>query len=101
MRKYKLVGRQPVPCDDLIEWARAFAPESRRVARDQIGPCLISTVFLGSDHNWSDEGPPLLFETMIFGGEHHEYQTRAATWGGAEKAHAEAVALVRAAADTV
>ena len=28
----------------------------------------ISTVFLGIDHNFNLEGPPLLFETMIFGG---------------------------------
>jgi hypothetical protein len=29
----------------------------------------ISTVFLGLDHNFSGDGNPVLFETMIFGGE--------------------------------
>jgi len=29
---------------------------------------LVSTVFLGIDHNWSDQGPPILWETMVFGG---------------------------------
>jgi hypothetical protein len=27
---------------------------------------LVSTVFLGIDHNWSGKGPPILFETMVF-----------------------------------
>ena len=29
----------------------------------------VSTVFLGMDHNFGATGPPLLFETMVFGGE--------------------------------
>src|SRR5215216_723942 len=28
----------------------------------------ISTVFLGLNHNYYGEGPPLIYETMIFGG---------------------------------
>lgn len=27
---------------------------------------VVSTVWLGLDHNHSDEGPPLIFETMVF-----------------------------------
>ena len=56
----------------------------------------ISTVFLGIDHNFGAEGPPLLFETMIFGGERDEYQVRTATWADAELAHKETCDLVRA-----
>ena len=26
----------------------------------------VSTVWLGMDHRWVDEGPPLIFETMVF-----------------------------------
>lgn len=26
----------------------------------------LSTVWLGLDHNWSETGPPLIFETMLF-----------------------------------
>lgn len=26
----------------------------------------ISTVWLGLDHNYGDQGPPLIFETMVF-----------------------------------
>jgi len=62
-----------------------------------VGPFLVSTVFLGIDHNWGG-GPPLIFETMIFnqGPEserpwHEEYQERYSTWEQAEAGHARAV----------
>jgi hypothetical protein len=55
----------------------------------------VSTVFLGLDHSWLSDGPPLIFETMIFGGPHSDHQTRASTWDEAERQHAEAVAMVR------
>lgn len=58
---------------------------------------VVSTVFLGLDHNYSDEGPPILFETMIFCGDKtlHEYQERYATWKEAEVGHQLAVGLVK------
>ncbi len=54
--------------DAVLEWGRWFevADEERRVALDEVGGACISTVFLGLDHNWSDDGPPILYETMIF-----------------------------------
>lgn len=52
----------------------------------------VSTVFLGLDHNYED-GPPILFETMIFGGKHDEYQERYSTWDEAVEGHARAVKL--------
>lgn len=61
-----------------------------RVKRETVGEFDISTVFLGLDHSWGD-GPPLLFETMIFGGEHDGYQDRCSTWAEAEAMHAKAV----------
>ena len=36
----------------------------------------ISTVFLGLDHNLSGNGPPKVFETMVFGGKYDSYQER-------------------------
>ena len=38
----------------------------RRVASTKIGSFWISTVWLGLDHNWDPDGPPAIFETMIF-----------------------------------
>lgn len=92
---YILDGHTPVQAD-LMTWARWFekADADRVVAKDEIGEARISTVFLGLDHNWGD-GPPLLFETMIFGGQHADYQERCSTWDEAEAMHKAACDLVR------
>ena len=54
----------------------------------------ISTVFLVIDHSFGD-GPPLLFETMIFGGTYDEYQERYTTWDDAVDGHKYAVELAK------
>ena len=40
--------------------------DERKVANDEVGNYRVSTVCLVIDHNWGG-GPPLIFETMIFG----------------------------------
>ena len=89
--KYILDGHEPVLCADLHKWGRWFETADRHVARDKVGDVKVSTVFLGLDHRFGDKGPPLLFETMIFGGPHDGYQERYATWAEAERGHAVAV----------
>lgn len=91
---YVLDGKTPVPCESLEDWARTFEASNRHVAQDIISDARVSTVFLGVNHAW-DDGPPLIFETMIFGGPHDGHQTRASTWEEAEQQHAEAVAMLR------
>lgn len=66
---------QPVPCDDLMEWGRFMGNiDRRRVAQDmdegdESGVRVrVSTVFLGLDHNFFGDGPPVLWETLVFGG---------------------------------
>lgn len=76
----------PVPCEDLDEWAKCYGKADRRVALDKRGDISVSTVFLGLDHNWG-EGPPLLYETMVFGGEHDRYEARYSTREEALKGH--------------
>jgi len=59
----------PVPEPDLLVWGRWLedAGDLRRVARDELpSGIVVSTVFLGIDHNWFDYGPPVLFETLVF-----------------------------------
>lgn len=93
--KYVLRGKTPVKCDDLLEWAQEFEKgDKRHVAETWVKEkeIRVSTVFLGLDHSFGD-GPPLLFETMIFGGPRDGYQDRYPTWGEAEKGHAIAVGL--------
>ena len=78
-----------MPIEDMELWARAIELEDlqdRTVRRSELdNDVLISTVFLGIDHGYN--GVPLLFETMIFGGEHDGYQERYSTWEEAEKGH--------------
>lgn len=79
---------------DLMEWATSF--ESRkagRVGNDTLpNGVRVSTVWLGLNHQWGD-GPPILWETMIFGGPHDAYQERYSSHADAVAGHAKAVAL--------
>lgn len=86
----------PVVMDDAFEWARWFEDtEKRRVARTELdGGVLVSTVFLGLDHNFFGSGPPILFETMIFGGKYDQYMQRYSTWKEAEEGHEYCVKMV-------
>jgi hypothetical protein len=86
MNKYILDGHIPVRCDNLHIWALKFEDPNRQVRLDKRNDVIVSTVFLGTDHSFGN-GPPLLFETMIFGGEHNEYQERCGTWEQAEAMH--------------
>jgi hypothetical protein len=52
-------------------------------------------VFLGVDHNFFDEGEPVLFETMVFGGKYDEEQERYITYEQAEQGHAQWVEKVK------
>ncbi len=95
--KFILAGRKVVPAD-LNTWARWFeqGPGVRRVGDDTINGVRISTVFLGIDHSWRTDGPPLLFETMVFGGVLHEACERCETYDQAEAQHASMCDRVRA-----
>lgn len=99
MRKYTLDGHTPIECDDVIAWATWFEKSDRIVKQEDFSGIRVSTVFLGLDHSWGDNGPPLIFETMIFGGEHSDKQWRYSTWDQAEAGHKEAVKLVLGNAD--
>ena len=78
---------------DLITWAEWFdrAGWRRVVAKTWVNQVEVSTVFLGLDHSPGGDGPPLLFETMIFGGANNEAQWRYSTWDEAEAGHWSAV----------
>lgn len=97
MDRYILKNRIPVPTDDIYEWGLMWRSSDRIVKQEMVGDVRISTVFLGLDHNFLSalgEGRPLLFETMIFGGKHDQYQERYSTWDEAEVGHRVAVQLV-------
>lgn len=104
MRKYILENKLSILCCDVIKWAEWFERADRHVAKTDIGipawkywlgkllkiknwePVQISTVFLGLDHSFGGD-IPILFETMVFGGNYDMDQERYATWDDAEKGH--------------
>jgi hypothetical protein len=96
-RYYILDGHTPVQCS-MMQWAKWFEDsDKRRVAYDVIGDHMVSTIFLGLDHGFDDEAPPLIFETMVFNGDESS-AARCSTWEQAVAQHAAACAKLWAAA---
>ncbi|MNF56551.1 hypothetical protein D3C84_380410 [compost metagenome] len=96
---YVLDGKTPVQAT-LLEWAAFYQTADRHVGNTKIGRIWISTVFLGIDHGYDPRQPPVLFETMVFGGgELHETMIRYATWAEAEAGHNDMVEVVQAMVD--
>lgn len=86
--KYILEGKIPVAVSSLIDWAEWFETADRTVKKTQVGTTEVSTIFLGfPPHQHGNGGPPLLFETMIFGGKCDEHRWRYSTWEEAEAGH--------------
>jgi hypothetical protein len=98
MRHWILRDGAPVQVD-LLTWGRWFEDHQseRVVARTELSPqVFVSTVFLGLDHNFFGDGPPILWETMIFGGSLDQDQWRYSSRAAAEAGHLDAVELARA-----
>jgi len=76
----------------LMEWASST--DDKRVAYTKVDDTTISTVWLEFNHQYGD-GPPLIFETMVFGGPFNEEQIRYSTEAEAVAGHDQMVALVR------
>jgi hypothetical protein len=85
----------PEPAPSLMAWANWFDGnrDKRRVGDDTVGDVRVSTVFLGLDHSFGG-GPPLLYETMVFGGPLDGEQERYSTRAEAEAGHATMLARV-------
>jgi hypothetical protein len=84
-----------VPAPSHLEWGRWFETADRTVAHTEVGDdAEVSTVFLSLNHNIFGDGPPILFETLVFGGVCDGAINRYATWDEALDGHQEMVALV-------
>ena len=88
MELYILKDKIPVLCEDREDLINCFNIDMRRVAKDKIGDTEVSTVFLCIDHSFG-AGPPILFETMVFGGPLDQEMKRYSTYEEAEKGHKE------------
>ena len=97
--KYILIDKNIVQCDSLMEWARWFKSANHQVALYERDGVKVSTVFLGLNHAFGG-ATPILFETMILGGEHDGFQERCTTWEQAEEMHRSACKLCGVNAET-
>lgn len=88
-----------IPCTPL-EWAEQLEIKirnhGRHIGDNTVNGKRISTIWIGMNHNWHGDSPPLLFETMIFEGDdfHYIYCQRYSTWQEAEEGHKKAVQWV-------
>lgn len=86
--------REVVETESVEEFGKFFEdPGRRRVASTPVGEddkWWVSTIFLGLDHNLGMEGPPVVFETMVFpkGSWSEAACVRACTWDEALENHA-------------
>lgn len=103
MIEYYDIDGEPITSD---EWRTLFEmPEYKVVARTETETYVLSTVWLGLDHQYG-EGPPIIFETMVFSrsewndderlGLHDFDCVRYSTQDEARAGHEEMVTLVRA-----
>ena len=91
----------PVRCPNLITWALWMETAERRISQDidesPNGPKVrVSTVFLGLDYRFG-EGPPLLWETMVFGGPLDQEMDRYSSLEAAMRGHQKMCERVNAA----
>jgi len=63
---YILKNKIPVKCNDLNELSTFNSSTEKIIKKSYIEDCELSTVFLGLDHNFSNSGKPVLFETIFF-----------------------------------
>ena len=76
----------PITFERYAELSKDF-DSYKRVLLHEIGESKISTVWLGINYNFSGEGLPIIFETMIFGGSHDNDQWRWETEDEAKRQH--------------
>jgi hypothetical protein len=100
MRAYILVDGQPVRAatGEFAEWFETHDNE-RIVAKTEVGEAEVSTCFLGIDHNrrniLQEVEPPILWETMVFGGPHDGLTRRYSSLEGARSGHWEVVDQIK------
>lgn len=81
--------RKAIAVDDVLVWGRWMQEHpDHHVADEKVGNARVSTVFIGLNHSFNFfSGPPLIFETMVFGGKLDGEMDRYSTWAQAEQGH--------------
>jgi hypothetical protein len=81
---------EAVACDDFYAWVRWFEDSGAERQLHRARPAqgvTVSTVFTGFDLAFQNQGPPLLWETRIFGGPYDCYVEAATTREEATRTH--------------
>ncbi len=88
MRYYKLTKNKEVIEVSMKEGAAQWE-EDRRVDLTEDKEYSVSTVFLPMDHSFNFDGPPIVFETMVFPLDSlsEEDMERYSTWEEAKEGH--------------
>jgi hypothetical protein len=69
MGNHHFYGRDGKPIlGGVLEWAKLFEDADYKIVSQTTleDRTLVSTVWLGFDHNIFNDGPPIIFETMVF-----------------------------------
>lgn len=99
---YKLIDKQPVlirsespnAVQEFSRWLEQSDKE-RLIDLTYVGRFIVSTVFLGIDHNFMNTRDPVLFETMVFDRDEGGDIARCCTYEEAQQQHKDMVAKVR------
>lgn len=91
---------KPISLDEFAVLAEDLT--YKRIRHDYIGDFMISTAWLGIDHNLASKGPIVIFETMILTTDSYKggieafdyYQERYSTEEEAKAGHEEAIQVV-------
>lgn len=85
---------KPVTLGKYIEYIKD-QPFNKHIGCFEQDGVRVSTVFLSINHAVSSSSEPVLFETMIFGGHHDNFQRRYCTYDQAVAGHQHAVNIVK------
>lgn len=94
---YILEGKMPKAVDDELTWGKWFEENvyNRIVDKTEFSDgSYVSTVFLAMDYSFGI-GPPILFETMVFGDPMDGHEDQYRTWDGAAAGHERIVELIK------
>ncbi len=97
MKQYILEGKEYREAESREEFYAFFEDIGRRtVSKTVVSTGVeVSTVFLGFDHGFSEDGPPILFESLVFGGPLDDEMVRYATYDESLAGHRDLVARSR------
>ena len=84
---------------DVMEWCHQLEEMNKyskhHLGFDEVKGYLVSTIWIGSNMNYSGVGPPLIFETLIFNDKDSMYCEKYSTWDEAIDGHERAIQWVK------